>query len=48
MSAVLVAVLYATAGVADYWVVGVDNRQPLVFRNPTPPSAAVRVADLLP
>ena len=67
--------LYATAGVADYWVVDVDNRQLLVFRDPAPlpaglgatayqtrltfadtdtvsplamPTAAVRVADLLP
>ena len=69
------AELYATAGIADYWVVDVDNRQLLVFRDPAPlpaglgatayqtrltfaetdtvsplalPTAAVRVADLLP
>ncbi len=69
------AELYATAGVADYWVVDVDNRRLLVFRDPAPlpaglgatayqtrltfadadtvsplamPTAAVRVADLLP
>ena len=69
------AELYATAGIADYWVVDVENRQLLVFRDPAPlpaglgatayqtrltladtdtvaplalPTAAVRVADLLP
>ena len=69
------AELYATAGIADYWVLDVDNRQLLVFRDPAPlpaglgatayqtrltladtdtvaplalPTAAVRVADLLP
>jgi len=69
------AELYATAGIADYWVVDVENRLLLVFRDPAPlpaglgatayqtrltfaetdtvaplalPSAAVRVADLLP
>jgi Putative restriction endonuclease len=69
------AELYATAGIADYWVLDVDGRQLLVFRDPVPlpaglgttayrtrqtvgetgaiaplavPSAAVRVADLLP
>jgi Uma2 family endonuclease len=30
------AELYATAGVADYWVVDVDNRKLLVFRDPAP------------
>ena len=30
------AELYATAGVADYWVVDVDSRQLLVFRDPAP------------
>jgi Uma2 family endonuclease len=69
------AELYATAGIADYWVLDVDHRQLLVFRDPAPlpaglgatayqtrltladtdtvaplalPTAAVRVADLLP
>lgn len=69
------AELYATAGIADYWVIDVDHRQLLVFRDPVPlpaglgatayqtrltlaetdaisplalPTAAVRVADLLP
>ncbi|MBX9582649.1 MAG: Uma2 family endonuclease [Gemmataceae bacterium] len=28
--------LYATAGVADYWVVDVDGRQLFVFRDPVP------------
>jgi Uma2 family endonuclease len=69
------AELYATAGILDYWVVDVENRRLLVFRDPQPlpaglgatayrtrtthavtdtvsplaaPSAAVRVADLLP
>lgn len=66
---------YATAGIPDYWVLDVDGRRLLVFRDPVPlpqglgatayrthltigptdsvsplavPSAAVRVADLLP
>jgi len=30
------AELYAIAGIADYWVVDVDNRQLLVFRDPAP------------
>jgi len=30
------AELYATTGIADYWVVDVDNRQLLVFRDPVP------------
>lgn len=30
------AELYATAGIADYWVVDVDGRQLLVFRDPRP------------
>jgi hypothetical protein len=30
------AELYATAGVADYWVLGVENRQLHVFRDPQP------------
>jgi Uma2 family endonuclease len=67
------AELYATAGIPDYWVLDVDGRQLIVFRDPQPipdggaayrsrtthapadavaplaaPSAAVRVADLLP
>lgn len=28
--------LYATAGIADYWVLDVENRQLHVFRDPTP------------
>ncbi len=27
---------YATAGIADYWVLDVDGRQLLIFRNPVP------------
>jgi Uma2 family endonuclease len=67
------AELYATADVADYWVLDLANRQLHVFRDPAPipdggrayrtraafgpedsvaplaaPTAAVRVADLLP
>lgn len=67
------AELYATADVADYWVLDLANRQLIVFRDPQPipdggkayrthltlstadsvsplatPTAAVRVADLLP
>lgn len=30
------AELYATAGIADYWVVDVTNRRLLVFRDPAP------------
>ena len=30
------AELYATAGIADYWVVDVDGRKLLVFRDPVP------------
>ncbi|MBX9622865.1 MAG: Uma2 family endonuclease [Gemmataceae bacterium] len=30
------AELYATAGIADYWVVDVDGRQLFVFRDPAP------------
>lgn len=30
------AELYATAGISDYWVVDVDNRKLLVFRDPAP------------
>ena len=30
------AELYATAGVADYWVVDLENRQFIVFRDPKP------------
>jgi Uma2 family endonuclease len=30
------AELYATAGIADYWVLDVVNRQLLVFRDPVP------------
>jgi Uma2 family endonuclease len=30
------AELYAPAGIADYWVLDVDSRQLLVFRDPTP------------
>ncbi len=33
------AELYATAGIADYWVVDVGSRQSLVFRDPTPIAA---------
>jgi Uma2 family endonuclease len=32
------AELYATAGIADYWVLDVDGRRLLVFRDPVPPS----------
>jgi Uma2 family endonuclease len=28
--------LYAQAGIADYWVVDLKNRQLHIFRNPTP------------
>ena len=28
--------LYATAGIADYWVLDLDNRRLLVFRDPVP------------
>jgi len=28
--------LYATAGIADYWVLDVDGRRLLVFRDPVP------------
>jgi Uma2 family endonuclease len=30
------AEVYATAGIADYWVVDVDGRRLLVFRDPVP------------
>lgn len=30
------AELYATAGVADYWVLDLEHRQLIVFRDPTP------------
>jgi len=30
------AELYATAGIADYWVLDLDNRRLLVFRDPVP------------
>ena len=30
------AEMYATAGIADYWVLDVVGRQLIVFRNPTP------------
>ena len=30
------AELYATAGIADYWVLDVDGRRLLVFRDPVP------------
>lgn len=30
------AELYATAGIADYWVLDVENRQLIVFRDPQP------------
>lgn len=30
------AELYATAGVADYWVLDLDNRRLIVFRDPAP------------
>ncbi len=30
------AELYATAGVPDYWVIDLDNRKLIVFRDPTP------------
>jgi Uma2 family endonuclease len=30
------AELYATAGIADYWVLDLDGRRLLVFRDPTP------------
>lgn len=30
------AELYATAGIADYWVVDVDDRKLHVFRDPAP------------
>lgn len=33
------AELYATAGIEDYWVLDVDSRQLLVFRDPTPIAA---------
>ena len=62
------AEIYAAAGLADYWVLDVVDRQLIVFREPTAtgyqskqtlaetdtvsplaaPSAAIRVADLLP
>jgi len=67
------AEMYATAGIADYWVLDLDGRRLHVFRDPRPipdggaayrsrtthgpadavaplaaPTAAVRVADLLP
>jgi Uma2 family endonuclease len=32
--------LYAAAGIADYWVLDVNGRQLLVFRDPTPASQA--------
>ena len=35
------AELYAEAGVADYWVLDVVNRQLIVFRDPAPLSAAL-------
>lgn len=34
------ASLYAAGGVADYWVIDVNNRQLLVFRNPHPDASA--------
>ena len=33
------AELYATAGIADYWVLDVENRQLHVFRDPQPTAA---------
>ncbi len=30
------AELYATAGVPDYWVIDLENRRLLVFRDPVP------------
>jgi hypothetical protein len=30
------AEMYATAGIADYWVLDIDGKQLLVFRNPAP------------
>jgi len=35
------AELYATAGIADYWVLDVDGRRLLVFRDPVPLSAGL-------
>jgi Uma2 family endonuclease len=35
------AELYATAGVADYWVLDVENRQLHVFRDPQPLTASL-------
>ena len=32
---------YATAGVPDYWVIDLDNRQVIVFRDPAPLTAAL-------
>lgn len=36
------AELYAAAGIADYWVVDLVNRQLLVFRDPKPDAQSVR------
>jgi Uma2 family endonuclease len=33
------ASLYAAAGIADYWVIDVNDRRIRVFRNPQPDSA---------
>ena len=30
------AELYATAGIPDYWVIDLENRQLLVYRDPVP------------
>lgn len=66
--ATIKALFYAQEGIADYWVVDVEHRKLLVFREPSAtgyqskltladtesisplaaPTAAVRVADLLP
>jgi len=35
------AELYATAGVPDYWVIDLEHRLLLVFRDPAPPSAGL-------
>ena len=34
--------LYAAAGIADYWVIDVVNRQLLVFRDPKPDALSIR------
>ena len=34
--------LYAAAGILDYWVIDVNGRQLIVFRDPTPDAAAPR------